>query len=234
MNINIEKIIHTILLEECSDLFRDGYYKQAAFEAMKQIELYLKKKSNAPPTKSGHRLIDWAFGKKRNVKLEVPFGDHLQKDAKRYFKGVFSYYRNYTAHEGTGIDKQYCIRILVIATDLLDLIDASKLVYFENQIITRLIKENIFKDKKELLSFIEFINGYQVFDEVYDGFFKEMALDHGFSETQYEAMFEYGILTFESKIIDQDLRENVNDYIMMEWFELTDKGEEIYKLLKSS
>ena len=82
--------------------------------------------------KFGKTLIDSLFtigGKYKTVKLRVPLGDDLQEQAKSYFASVFAYYRNYLAHDGSRIDKNSALRILVLASELLDLIDASSLSY---------------------------------------------------------------------------------------------------------
>jgi hypothetical protein len=82
--------------------------------------------------KYGQTLITSLFrtgGKERSVKLRIPLGEDLQAQAEAFFQGVFSYYRNYTAHDGSRVDKRISLRIMIIASELLDLIDASALSF---------------------------------------------------------------------------------------------------------
>lgn len=45
MNINFESLLHPRVLEHCKKLYMDEHYKHAALEAMTQVELALKEKS---------------------------------------------------------------------------------------------------------------------------------------------------------------------------------------------
>ena len=53
----------------------------------------------------------------------------MHEEAHAYFRGVFSYYRNYLAHDGSNVDRKLAARIMVVASDLLDLIGASTLSF---------------------------------------------------------------------------------------------------------
>jgi hypothetical protein len=70
--------------------------------------------------KFGKILIDSLFTvvrRDKTVKLRVPLGDDLQEQAKSYFASVLAYYRNCLVHDGSRINKNSTLRILVLASD---------------------------------------------------------------------------------------------------------------------
>ncbi len=71
---------------------------------MVHVEMALKEKGKVEDIQFGAKLIGDLFAGKSGVRLRVPLGEELQVQAEQYFKGVFSYYRNYAAHDGSRID----------------------------------------------------------------------------------------------------------------------------------
>ena len=61
MNINFESLLHPRVLEHCKKLYVDEHYKHAALEAMTQVELALKEKSEVKD-KFGVNLVTNLFG----------------------------------------------------------------------------------------------------------------------------------------------------------------------------
>ncbi len=43
--IDIDRLLHRRIIDKYKSLYEDGYFPQAAFESMKQVELALKQKS---------------------------------------------------------------------------------------------------------------------------------------------------------------------------------------------
>ena len=127
MNDAIENLLAPRIEKNCMSLFNDGHFRHSAREAMVQVEIALKEKGKVEDVEFGVQLIGNLFAGKGGVRLRVPLGNELQIHAEKYFKGVFSYYRNYVAHDGSKIDEKLALRILIIASDLLELIDASEL-----------------------------------------------------------------------------------------------------------
>ena len=109
--------------KNCVELFDDGYFTASAREALVQVEKAIKHKGKTGNKLYGVKLIRHLFEGKKEVVLRVPLGDDLQKEAKNYFQSVFSYYRNYVAHDGALLDQKIAFRILIIASELLELID---------------------------------------------------------------------------------------------------------------
>jgi len=146
MNVNFESLLHPRVLSHCRQLYVDGHYKHAALEAMTQVELALKEKSGVKD-RFGVSLVTNLFADGKGIKLRVPFGNEMQGQAETLFKGAFAYYRNYCAHDGNKVDGRTCLRIMVLASELLDLIGASQLSFADVGGAAGLVKVGIFPDK---------------------------------------------------------------------------------------
>lgn len=230
MDISIYELLHPRVLKHCEKLFNDGHYKHAALEAMTQVEIALKEKSGEK-SKYGVNLISSLFGEKAKIKLRVPFGDDLQKHAHIWFKGAFSYYRNYAAHDGSKIDKYSCMRIIITASELLELIGASSKSFTDIGGIPGLIREGIFKDKENLKQLLKFLDEYSLPDHVCDGFYEELA-HMGFDEDEVGAVIDVGLVEYKSQVYiptEFDLQSNVGPPDEIGWFELTATGKEVLK-----
>ena len=165
MEYNVIELLSPRIQEHCLPLWRDGYFKHAAHEAMILVEQALKEKGLKKESykKYGQTLITSLFqisGKENSVKLRVPPGEDLQTQAEAFSQGVFSYYRNYTAHDGSKIDNLTSLRIMIIASELLDLIDASALSFSDIGGVNGLLAKGVFQNKEQLLSILTSLSGY--------------------------------------------------------------------------
>ena len=113
--------------KHCLPLFDAGFFKDSAREALVQVEKAMKEKGKTGTKMYGVRLIKGLFEGKKGYIAESSSGEDLQESAKEYFKGVFSYYRNYVAHDGSLVDDKIALRILIVASELLELIESSEL-----------------------------------------------------------------------------------------------------------
>jgi len=103
MQVKLGDLLSIRIVKHCLPLYENGNFKDAAREAMVQVEQALKEKIQIDRNLFGRNLVVTLFklgGKDRNVKLSVPFGDDLQQAAQTLFEGAFAYYRNYVAHDG--------------------------------------------------------------------------------------------------------------------------------------
>ena len=105
------------------------------------------------------------------MKLHVPFGEDLQEDAAKLFQGAFAYYRNYSAHDGSKIDRPSCQRIFILASELLYLIDASSIDLSTRKEISDVLESGIFKNYGDLVALLTIMDGHIFPDIVIDGFF---------------------------------------------------------------
>ena len=222
---NLEELLHKRISTHCKKLVDNEHYQHAAFEAMKQVELAIKEKASVK-NKCGVLLIKEVFGPGRGIKLRIPFGAERQKQAKEYLVGTFSYYRNHAAHDGSNIDRKLCLRILIIASDLLDLIGASSLSFVDIGGVSGLIQSGVFTNKDQIHSLLTFLNYKVLPDHVCDGFYEDLA-SGGFSESQLQAMFDLGLAEYRTESYSPSEIESIYDPAVPEElgiFELTELG----------
>ncbi|MFZ2863987.1 MAG: TIGR02391 family protein [Ignavibacteriaceae bacterium] len=228
MQVYIKDILHSRIIKHCEKLFIDGHYSQAAFEAMKQVELTLKEKSGETK-KYGVNLITSLFGKGDNIKLRVPFGDELQEKAKILFEGAFSYYRNYSVHDGSKINNVISFRIMIIASELLDLLGASSISFADIDGLNGLVKKGVFKNEGNVIDLLILLDGEYILNNTADGLAEKLA-NKGFSQEQMQALIEVGLLEYQSQKYIPSLDELNNDEFKPEeigFFKLTYLGKNL-------
>lgn len=225
MEIDFSQVLHDRIRLKCMPLFNGGHYKHAALEAMTIVELSIKEKTDIV-AKSGVALCKSAFNGENGLQLVVPFGDALQENASRLFQATFSYYRNYAAHDGSNIDSKQCLRILILASELLDLLNASEVRY---EPLRKLVDTGVFQDEEGVRKLLTLLDGYMMPELVYDGLYVDLA-KHGFSEEQMHAIMDIGLIYLGAKKV------NLPQEIQMGWeddeyecFELTAVGRGILK-----
>lgn len=228
MIINFESLLHPRVLTHCRQLYVDGHYKYAALEAMTQVELALKEKSDVTD-KFGVNLVTSLFGNNKSIKLRVPFGDEMQKHAETLFRGAFAYYRNYCAHGGNKIDEQTCFRIMVLASELLDLIGASQLSFADVGGVDGLIKTGVFPSKDSISNLLYLLDNYTLPDDQSDGLEDDL-LERGSTFKQIDALIDIGLVEYISQeyVVPIELlaeRDTLPDTIG--WFQLTELGNRI-------
>lgn len=231
--IDIDKLLHQRIIDKCKPLYEGGYFPQAAFESMKQVELALKEKAEIGEKLFGARLIDRLLGSGESIKLKIPLGDELQEQAKSLFKGVFSYYRNYAAHDGSKIDETICIRVMVLASELLDLIGASSISFTEIGGVKGLIKQGIFDDELQIADLLSLLSSQSFIDEDFSGLFEDLAMG-GYSDSQYQAVFDLDLVDLRSKIGNHEFSGDTADFDTIEWFELTPTGRKVLNQIRKS
>ncbi|CAD6493066.1 MAG: Protein of unknown function (Hypoth_ymh) [Candidatus Argoarchaeum ethanivorans] len=231
--IDIDKLLHQRIIYKCKPLYEDGYFPQAASESMKQVELAIKEKTGIGEKLFGVRLVNQVFGAGKSIKLKIPLGDELQEQAKSLFKGAFSYYRNYAAHDGSKIDEIICIRVMVLASELLDLIGASSISFTEIGGVEGLIKQGIFDDETQIADLVSLLSSQVFVDETYDGMFKDLAIG-GYPDSQYQAVFDLDFVELRSKIENHEFPEDPMDFDKIEWFELTPMGRKVLNQIRKS
>ena len=231
--IDIDKLLHHRIIDKCKSLYEDGHFPQAAFESMKQVELALKEKAEIGEKLFGTRLVDRLLGSGESIKLKIPLGDELQEQAKSLFKGAFSYYRNYAAHDGSKIDETICIRVMVLASELLDLIGASSISFTEIGGVKGLIKQGIFDDELQIADLLFLLSSQSFIDEDYSGLFEDLAIGF-YSDSQYQAIFDLDLVELRSEIGNHEFPGDLADFDKIEWFELTPTGRKVLNQIRKS
>jgi hypothetical protein len=232
MDGKIQELLAPRITKHCLQLLQDGHFKHAAREAMVQVEIALKEKGRIEDLQVGAMLIGNLFAGKQGVKLRVPLGEELQPQAKKYFKGVFSYYRNYAAHDGSKIDEKISLRILIIASELLELIDASELTLADSGGVEGLVKIGEFGSAKRLGEILALLDEYFMPEQTYDGLFEDLA-EKGFGEAELEMMIELNLVEMHSGEFETRNNQFGDQTEIMEWFQLTDLGKETLKSIEA-
>jgi len=200
---------------------------------MKQVELALKEKTGENNL-FGVRLVDKFLGYGKGIKLTIPLGDDFQEKGKSLFKGAFSYYRNYAAHDGSKINEKICIRIMVLASELLDLIATSSISFTEIGGVEGLIKEGIFNNESQISNLLSFLSVQVCPYESFDGMFEEL-YKKGYTDNQFQSVFDLGLVEYKSEIRNHNPSYEIEDLDKLGWFELTTMGKKVVnQILKSS
>lgn len=224
----LDTILHQRIIDKCMPLYKDGHFHDAAYKSMKQVELALKEKSGVSKNLRGQKLcsttlVKTVFGSGNNIKLINPLPDALQEDALELFKGAFIYYRNYTAHEDDKINNVSCIRIMVLASELLDLIGASSISFTEIGGVKGLIKHGIFAEESQITDLLSLLISETCPDDCFDGLFEDLAL-RGYTDNQFQSVFDLGLIMY--KETDQIINGPL-DAETLGWFELTPIGQKV-------
>ena len=198
---------------------------------MKQVELALKEKAEINEKLFGVRLVNQLFGSGKSIKLKIPL--ELQEQGKSLFKGAFSYYRNYAAHDGSKIDETICIRIMVLASELLDIIGASAISFENIGGVEGLIEQGIFNEKLEISDLLSFLSSQVCPYETFDGLFEDLA-EKGYTERQIQVVFDLGFIEYKDEIKNHSLPGEPADWDMFGWFELTLMGQRVLDQIQNS
>ncbi|MDW7761109.1 MAG: TIGR02391 family protein [Acidobacteriota bacterium] len=199
-NVRLDEILHPRIAGECIKLYLDGQFKHAAREAMTQVELALKERAGVPKL-YGIRLINSVLGPGSGVKLRLPFGPETEKEVHALFQAAFAYYRNYAIHQGSLIDEKACLRIMVLATELLELIGASKRSLANIGGVDGLIRHAAFADRDEIKDLLKFLHERVVPEDAPDGFFEDLA-EKGYSPQKLDALFDVGLVDYKEKEVE--------------------------------
>jgi uncharacterized protein (TIGR02391 family) len=219
----LDTILHQRIIDKCMSLYKDAHFPDAALESMKQVELALKEKSGTGKKPFGRNLAKTVFGSGQNIHLIIPLADDLQEDALELFKGAFGYYRNYAAHDGSKINKIICIRIMVLASELLDLIGASSISFTEIGGIKGLIKHGIFAEESQITDLLSFLSSQACPDDCFDGLFEDL-YEKGYTDHQFQSVFDLGLIEYKYKTMDYNFPGKPADLDTLGWFELTPMG----------
>ena len=227
-NIELSDLLHRRIIDNCYNLFKDKYYTDAASSAMRQVEIALKEKTGEKNL-FGVRLINKYLSQNASIRLVSQINGERQDIIKKYFEATFSYYRNYTAHDGRNIDNKMSIRILIIASELLELLNASSLSLANIGGIDAVISNGIFESKNQMKKIIDILKSETIVDDTFDGLWETLYLSNNYTEDHFNKLFELGIIQYRTEMNGiEDINGDLVDY---GFFELTELGNNIYKEL---
>ncbi len=230
MDIAIKDYLNPKIAHHCLKLFENEHYPECAHSAMKQVELYLNKKCGIDDFVPVTTTINKMFSSGKGVRLKVPLGEKQQEYAKILFVGAFKYYRNYTAHHQDNITKEIALRVMFIASELLDLLDESSLNLEELGGIEEIRNILGINNNKKIEELLCFVDGYQIVDETYDGFFEDFT-KHGFTDDQYNLLFDLSLSYYEEFPYEAD-DDELYPPESIGYFRLTDIGRDLLQSIK--
>ena len=229
MQIDIRTYLNPKINHHCLLLFENKHFTECAHTAMKQVEINLNKKVGINRFAFAVTTINKMFSSGKGVLLRVPLGKNQQENAKLLFKGAFQYYRNYTAHNQEHIDDKIALRVMVLASELLDLLDCCTLDLEELGGVDEIINIFQIQNKNRLNQLLTFIDGQYIIEDISDGLFEDLA-SNGFSYEQYEKLFELN-LVFCEESHNQEKGSNCGlshpEYFTYFKFKLTEMGHEL-------
>ena len=219
---SVESLLHQRIATHCLPRYRAGYYKDAVAEAMTQVERAIKERAGITEL-FGVRMVKTLFGAGTGIKLRVPFGEHMQEPAQRFLEGAFAYYRNYAHHEGDRIDGPTCLRVLVMASDLLDLVGATALSFADVGGIPGLVSTGVFSAPREVYELLRLLKDEVLPDEECGGFYDDL-FTKGFVERHVQAVIEFGLVEYR---VEQPVLDPNDDVDSLGIFELTPLGRSV-------
>lgn len=122
-----ETYVHPIIVKKSFTLLHNGEYESAVLQAFKTIETSIRDKINADAEDVGVKLIRKAFNPDNG-----PLTDNKLPKAEReaftnYIAGAFGYYKNPCSHRDIEMDFISAFDRIVVASDLLKIIDKAEL-----------------------------------------------------------------------------------------------------------
>ena len=122
-----ETYVHSLIVRKSFSLLDDGHYESTVLQAFKTIETRIRERINATPEYFGVKLIRKAFNPKNG-----PLADYELPKAEReafcnYIAGAFGFYKNPCSHRDVEMDFISAFNRIVVASDLLKVIENAKL-----------------------------------------------------------------------------------------------------------
>ena len=96
-----------------------------------------------------------------------------------------------------------------------------------------MIKQGIFDDELQIADLLCLLSYQSFIDEDYSGLFEDLAIG-GYSDSQYQAIFDLGLAELRSKIGTHEFPEDPADFDKIEWFELTPTGRKVLSQIRKS
>lgn len=228
MQTDINTYLNPKIIHHCLLLFENKHFNECAHTAMKQVEINLNIKGGVNGFEPAVKTIDKMFSSGKGIRLRVPLGENQKENAKKLFEGAFKYYRNYTAHNQEHINDKIAFRVMIIASELLDLLDCCTLDLEELGGVEEIINIFQIQNAKRLYQLLAFIDEQYILEDISDGFFEDLA-SNGFSYDQYEKLFELN-LVFCEELPCQEMESNIINSIhpgYLTYFKLTEMGHEL-------
>ena len=121
-----ETYVHPLIVRKSFNLLNDSQFENAVFQAFKIIETRIRKKISADPEDVGVKLIRKAFHPENGPLTDYDLPMAEREAFCNYIAGAFGYYKNPCSHRDVEMDFISAFERIVIASDLLKVIEKSK------------------------------------------------------------------------------------------------------------
>lgn len=121
-----ESYVHPRIVRKCFELLNSGHHESAVLQAFKTIETSIRDKINAQPEDIGIKLIRKAFHSETGPLTDLALPVAEREAFCHYIAGAFGYYKNPCSHRDVEMDFITAFDRIVVASDLLKVIDQSK------------------------------------------------------------------------------------------------------------
>ncbi|MBN8681012.1 MAG: TIGR02391 family protein [Chitinophagales bacterium] len=118
--------VHPKIIEKSFKLLNSGEFESAVLQAFKCIETAIRKKTGADPEEVGVKLIRNAFNPETGMLTDYNLPKSEREAFAHYIAGAFGFYKNPCSHRDVELDFLTSFDRIVVASDLLKLIDKSK------------------------------------------------------------------------------------------------------------
>jgi len=119
--------VHPAVVKKSFSLLENGEFESAVFQAFKTIETKIREKIGANDEEIGIRLIRKAFHPESGPLTDLELPKAEREAFTNYIAGAFGYYKNPCSHRDVEMDFISAFDRIVVASDLLKIIDKAKI-----------------------------------------------------------------------------------------------------------
>jgi uncharacterized protein (TIGR02391 family) len=119
--------IHPLIIKKSFALLESGEFESAVLQAFKCIETSIRDKIRAAPEEIGVKLIRKAFNPEKGDLTNYDLPKAEREAFANYIAGAFGFYKNPCSHRDIELDFISAFDRIVVASDLLKIIENSKL-----------------------------------------------------------------------------------------------------------
>ncbi|WP_395042881.1 TIGR02391 family protein [Flavobacterium sp.] len=117
--------VHPEIVKKSFKLLEGGHYESAVLQAFKCIETRIRKLTKADAEDVGIKLIRKAFNSENGCLTDMNLPVSEREAFSNYISGAFGYYKNPCSHRDVELDFISTFDRIVVASDLLKIIDKS-------------------------------------------------------------------------------------------------------------
>lgn len=121
-----ETYVHPLVVQKCFGLLNSKQFESAVLQAFKIIETTIRRKIGGDPDQAGVKLIRLAFNPEKGPLRDVSLPRAEREAFANYLAGAFGYYKNPCSHRDVQMDFLTAFERLVVASDLLKVIERAE------------------------------------------------------------------------------------------------------------